>query len=64
MRVCQFRHYGTVSFAPPYRPEHANRESLVLQTLLLLSMYDASANTMLGREYVRQGALEHQKTEQ
>jgi len=27
-------------------------------------MYGAAANTMLGREYVRQGELEHQKTGQ
>src|SRR5205823_2959044 len=32
MRVCQFRHYGTVFYAPHRWPEHANRELLVLQT--------------------------------
>ena len=32
MRVCQFRHYGTVFYAPHRWPEHANREPLVLQT--------------------------------
>ena len=26
MRVCQFRHYGTVFYAPHKGPEHANRE--------------------------------------
>jgi hypothetical protein len=38
MRVCQFRHYGTVFYAPPSWPEHANREPLVLQTQRPLSM--------------------------
>jgi len=38
MRVCQFRHYGTVFYAPHRWPEHANREPLVLQTLLRLSI--------------------------
>jgi len=38
MRVCQFRHYGTVFYAPHREPEHANRELLVLQTLPPLSM--------------------------
>ena len=38
MRVCQFRHYGTVFYAPHRRPEHANREPLVLQTPPPLSM--------------------------
>ena len=26
MRVCQFRHYGTVFYAPHRGPEHANRD--------------------------------------
>jgi hypothetical protein len=38
MRVCQFRHYGTVFYAPHRGPEHANREPLVFQTPSLLSM--------------------------
>jgi hypothetical protein len=39
MRVCQFRHYGTVPFAPlTDKPEHAYREPLVLQTEPLLSI--------------------------
>ena len=38
MRVCQFRHYGTVFYAPHRRPEHAYREPLVLQTQPPLSM--------------------------
>jgi hypothetical protein len=38
MRVCQFRHYGTVFYAPHRGPEHANRELLVLQTEGLLSI--------------------------
>jgi hypothetical protein len=38
MRVCQFRHYGTVFYAPHRWPEHANREPLVLQTQPPLSM--------------------------
>jgi hypothetical protein len=38
MRVCQFRHYGTVFYAPHRGPEHANREPLVLQTQPPLSM--------------------------
>jgi hypothetical protein len=38
MRVCQFRHYGTVFYAPHRGPEHANRESLVLQTERRLSI--------------------------
>ena len=38
MRVCQFRHYGTVFYAPHRWPEHANREPLVLQTTTALSM--------------------------
>ncbi len=38
MRVCQFRHYGTVSYAPVVELEHVNRESLVLQRLPPLSI--------------------------
>jgi hypothetical protein len=38
MRVCQFRHYGTVFYAPQRGPEHANRELLVLQTATPLSI--------------------------
>jgi hypothetical protein len=38
MRVCQFRHYGTVTLAPHRWPEHANREPLVFQTPSPLSM--------------------------
>src|SRR3981189_765101 len=38
MRVCQFRHYGTVFYAPHRWPEHANREPSVLQTQRPLSM--------------------------
>jgi hypothetical protein len=38
MRVCQFRHYGTVFYAPHRGPEHANREPLVFQTSPPLSM--------------------------
>ena len=38
MRVCQFRHYGTVFYAPHRGPEHANREPLVFQTPSPLSM--------------------------
>ena len=38
MRVCQFRHYGTVFYVPHRWPEHANRESLVFQTAAALSM--------------------------
>ena len=42
MRVCQFRHYGTVFYAPHRWPEHANREPLVLQTQPPLSMQHGS----------------------
>ena len=42
MRVCQFRHYGTVFYAPHRWPEHANRELLVLQTQPPLSMRPGS----------------------
>jgi hypothetical protein len=38
MRVCQFRHYGTVFYAPHRWPEHADRELLVLQTERRLSI--------------------------
>jgi hypothetical protein len=38
MRVCQFRHYGTVFYAPHWWPGHANRESLVLQRQRRLSI--------------------------
>ena len=38
MRVCQFRHYGTVFYVPHRWPEHANREPLVFQTQPPLSM--------------------------
>jgi hypothetical protein len=38
MRVCQFRHYGTVFYVPHRWPEHANRELLVFQTQPPLSM--------------------------
>jgi hypothetical protein len=38
MRVCQFRHYGTVFYVPHRWPEHANRESLVFQTQPPLSI--------------------------
>jgi hypothetical protein len=40
MRVCQFRHYGTVFYAPHRGPEHANRELLVLQTATAMSILD------------------------
>ena len=38
MRVCQFRHYGTVFYVPHRWPEHVNREPLVFQTRPPLSM--------------------------
>jgi|ERR1700733_5609907 hypothetical protein len=38
MRVCQFRHYGTVFYVPHRWPEHANREYSVLQTERRLSI--------------------------
>ena len=38
MRVCQFRHFGTVVHALPVEAEHRNRESLVLQKPRLLSI--------------------------
>ena len=43
MRVCQFRHYGTVTFAPPSRPELAYRELLVFQTQPPLSIHRGRA---------------------
>jgi hypothetical protein len=48
MRVCQFRHYGTVSFAPHRWPEHANREPLVFQTPSLLSMFARARRGVCG----------------
>jgi hypothetical protein len=48
MRVCQFRHYGTVFYAPHRWPEHANREPLVFQTPSRLSM-PGTAGEFTGR---------------
>ena len=48
MRVCQFRHYGTVFYAPHRWPEHANREPLVFQTPSRLSML-GTAGEFTGR---------------
>src|ERR1700680_701433 len=48
MRVCQFRHYGTVFYAPHRWPEHANREPLVLQTQPPLSMQVGSLQDFAG----------------
>ena len=47
MRVCQFRHYGTVFYAPHRWPEHANREPLVLQTQPPLSMQPDRCGTLV-----------------
>jgi len=44
MRVCQFRHYGTVFYAPHRWPKHANREPLVLQTEGRLSIPGGSGS--------------------
>ncbi len=48
MRVCQFRHYGTVFYAPHRGPEHANREPLVLQTERRLSIRQAARSGVWG----------------
>ncbi|MDX6458896.1 MAG: hypothetical protein QOE55_2593 [Acidobacteriaceae bacterium] len=40
MRVCQFRHYGTVSkLGAQPEAEHTNREYIVLQTAQGMSMF-------------------------
>jgi hypothetical protein len=59
MRVCQFRHYGTVFYAPHRRPEHANREPLVLQTPPPLSMQVGMAAGLWSR--YRSGGRKYSK---
>ena len=51
MRVCQFRHYGTVFYAPHRWPEYANRELLVLQTQPPLSMKGQQTRWRDGRDF-------------
>jgi hypothetical protein len=38
MRVCQFRHFGNGRIRPASKAEHRNRETLVFQKGVLLSI--------------------------
>ena len=60
MRVCQFRHYGTVFYAPHRGPEHANREPLVFQTPWLLSMLWEGREFTGAADFGTVGTLERQ----
>jgi hypothetical protein len=58
MRVCQFRHYGTVFYTPHRGPEHANRELLVLQTGRRLSIREDACRRL------SRGRLRHETSTQ